>query len=350
MLMNWIGSCNSVIIRYQGVIVDHCLFAVKADSHASNGRLFLHQRHSGASPPRHLIIKVRHGLLFITAVVLVFVWANYIFLPNDIPVQIVPTYPIQIASDLTTVLTPLVLQNHDAQMDDANAIVKRAYERTYGKILPCDNDMNGEDCITKTMTHFKPPIKKDEKNLPSLQTSIPWWFQTLLRDLPGSGVYAGWSMMNSVSPPIQFCGIPKIGSSQWNKLFCILNDDRNKISDCNSEKGENDDDGWNCWAKCIYTTAEEGTLPEDAPKVVFLRDPLERLLSAYLNKCEDTFFRLGEKHCEPVEIFGRQYNETDLFGHIEDSHQQMFAAYLDIMPLRWNLHVIPQAFSCDLYR
>ena len=114
--------------------------------------------------------------------------------------------------------------------------------------------------------------------------------------------------------------------------------------------GENDDDGWNCWAKCIYTTAEEGTLPEDAPKVVFLRDPLERLLSAYLNKCEDTFFRLGEKHCEPVEIFGRQYNETDLFGHIEDSHQQMFAAYLDIMPLRWNLHVIPQAFSCDLYR
>jgi hypothetical protein len=28
----------------------------------------------------------------------------------------------------------------------------------------------------------------------------------------------------------------------------------------------------------------------------------------------------------------------------------MFAAYLDVMPLSWNMHFIPQAFSCDLYR
>lgn len=313
----------------------------------SSGRLFLHRRQSGTSSSRHLI-RIEYGLLFIT--VSAFVGVNYIFWPNDIPVQIVPSHPIQaFASDLTAALTPLVSQPFNSQIEDADAIVKRAYERTYGKILPCEDDLNGEECIMKTMTHFKPPTKEDGK-MHSIRTSIPWWFQTLLRDLPDSGVYESWSTMNSASPPMQFCGIPKIGSSQWNKLFCMLNDERNNIHDCESKKGEEDDDGWECWAKCEYTTAAEGTVPADAPKIVFLRDPLERLLSAYLNKCDDTFFRLGENHCEPVEIFAREYNETDLFGHIKDSDQQMFSAYLDIMPLRWNLHVIPQAFSCDLYR
>ena len=35
---------------------------------------------------------------------------------------------------------------------------------------------------------------------------------------------------------------------------------------------------------------------------------------------------------------------------MEDNKQQMFAAYVDVMPLSWNLHVVPQAVICDLYR
>jgi len=43
-------------------------------------------------------------------------------------------------------------------------------------------------------------------------------------------------------------------------------------------------------------------------------------------------------------------HEPLLLQDIRDNDQQFFAAYVDILPLKWNLHVIPQAVTCDLYR
>merc|ERR1719253_1342715 len=32
------------------------------------------------------------------------------------------------------------------------------------------------------------------------------------------------------------------------------------------------------------------------------------------------------------------------------SDKELFAAYVDLLPLHWNVHFVPQALFCDLYR
>eukprot|EP00970_Alexandrium_tamarense_P001101 scaffold114_cov200-Alexandrium_tamarense.AAC.71 len=193
---------------------------------------------------------------------------------------------------------------------------------------------------------------QDETDTTTLPPSIPWWFQTLLRDLPKNGAYGWWQTLTTANPPLQFCSIAKNGSTEWHEVFCRLNGSE-KIFKENGIK--NDDE---CLLNCDNFQAPEGTLPFNVPRVVFIRDPLERLLSSYLNKCQDESRRNEEGHCEPNIIFrDRQMNHREgndaiepLLEDIEDNNKQLFAAYLDIMPLKWNLHVTPQAFACDLYR
>lgn len=35
---------------------------------------------------------------------------------------------------------------------------------------------------------------------------------------------------------------------------------------------------------------------------------------------------------------------------LQNRDKEMFAAYVDLMPLKWNVHFVPQAITCDLYR
>lgn len=75
-----------------------------------------------------------------------------------------------------------------------------------------------------------------------------------------------------------------------------------------------------------------------------LRDPLERLLSGYLSKCVVPKRRSVEGHCEPNSVF----NGTDLTLRIREDRRQMFAAYVDGLPLRWNAHFFPQSMYCGV--
>ena len=89
-------------------------------------------------------------------------------------------------------------------------------------------------------------------------------------------------------------------------------------------------------------------MPEDAPRAVFLRDPLERLLSGYLDKCYKMNVRRNEKHCEPNVVFnmpkglaeglnrdGKQKKEyPSLLDGLEGKDKLMFAAYVDVLPLK----------------
>jgi len=88
---------------------------------------------------------------------------------------------------------------------------------------------------------------------------------------------------------------------------------------------------------------------------VFLRDPLERFLSAFINKCET---HVHEGHCEPTVLF--QNRSSDILRGIKNGKQlmlakndkqRMFAAYVDTCPFSWNVHFFPQALYCNgLYR
>jgi len=73
-----------------------------------------------------------------------------------------------------------------------------------------------------------------------------------------------------------------------------------------------------------------------------------------LDKCTKPAMRRNERHCEPNEVFNPDPKGDPkilpLTTNIEESGKQLFAAYLDTMPLKWNVHFVPQALMCDLYR
>jgi len=101
-------------------------------------------------------------------------------------------------------------------------------------------------------------------------------------------------------------------------------------------------------------------MPADAPWAVFVRDPLERLLSGYLDKCYNPETRQDEGHCEPNVVFnpmkGLANAENNAYANlldgldIEGQEKAMFGAYVDVLPLKWNEHFVPQALHCDLHR
>ena len=140
-------------------------------------------------------------------------------------------------------------------------------------------------------------------------------------------------------------------TTEWRRVFCDLNED-----ECQSADGVNYLHGCTVvlpGRRCAVQTKKH--VPSDAPHAVFLRDPLERVLSGFLDKCAREWQRTRERHCEPNEVFntgeegwGDQKVSPTL--DFEKNPKQYFAAYLDIMPLKWNLHFIPQALYCDLYR
>jgi hypothetical protein len=117
-----------------------------------------------------------------------------------------------------------------------------------------------------------------------------------------------------------------------------------------------------------------------------------------LNKCVIARTRQVEKHCEPNIVFNARPNMMDekgvtypsLLEHLEGKDKQMFAAYVDVLPLKvrspglfflnifffiypklkkicrglvimmhfcvvvrptkWNVHFLPQAIVCNLHQ
>lgn len=225
--------------------------------------------------------------------------------------------------------------------DEADYIVRTSYEKSYAHILPCEDLYIEKQCMTQSFNYF------NDENAPS----TPWWFKTLLRDVSSNGAYGAWHHFSTTDPAVNFCSIEKVGTSEWRRVFCDLNAD-----EC--PEHVNGTYPSHCrpilpGRRCALQTAKR--VPEDAPHAVFLRDPLERLLSGFMDKCVRQINRIHEKHCEPNEVFnvgdnGWGQNKVSPTIDFEKNPKQFFAAYLDIMPLKWNLHFVPQALYCDLYR
>lgn len=159
--------------------------------------------------------------------------------------------------------------------------------------------------------------------------SFPWWFRTLLRDSTDRKVlHAGWHNITLTEPSLQVCAIEKIGCTEWKRLQCAVHDKvPGKGVDC-----------------------EPDVMPkEPPPRMVILRDPLERFLSAFTDKC---LRRVGEMHCEPLDVFHQQKDMTeasrrdraltpDIAAELKTDDQLFFESYVDTMPLRWNVHFFP---------
>ncbi|KAL7522447.1 hypothetical protein ACHAWX_007130 [Stephanocyclus meneghinianus] len=257
---------------------------------------------------------------------------------------------------------PLYRKGRTNPMDEADFIIQRAYAETYARMAPCTDEQIETDCIQTVVNHFnQQKIDKNQQileyssrnesmssNSESKLTPLPWWFQTLLRDIPINGAFGFWHHFSTTSttPPIKFCAIGKNGSTEWRKVFKALN--AHEFKDLQKSK---------------FNTRKQ--LSEDVPQTVFLRDPLERLLSAYLDKCVKDSVRRTQGHCEPNAIFASDWMAKTvkqpaddktvislpiLFDAAQDADKEMFAAYVDVFPLKWNVHFVPQAIFCDLYR
>eukprot|EP00956_Cyclotella_meneghiniana_P026206 scaffold56133_cov71-Cyclotella_meneghiniana.AAC.5 len=266
-----------------------------------------------------------------------------------------------------------ITQNDNGPMDEADFIIQRAYAESYGRMADCNDDLVESACIQMIVDQFKQQsteynrqsIDSDNLNVSAIQP-LPWWFQTLLRDIPTNGAYGFWHHFSTSStvPPMKFCAIGKNGSTEWRKVFKALNAPEFgglEKSKYNTKKLLDDDS------------------TEMIPQTVFLRDPLERLLSAYLDKCVKDNIRRTQGHCEPNAIFAKDWmnrraakadkstiksdgannkpkdDKEEILSpqHDEvsqDVDKEMFAAYVDLFPLKWNVHFVPQAIFCDLYR
>jgi hypothetical protein len=147
-----------------------------------------------------------------------------------------------------------------------------------------------------------------------------------------SGLFGSWHYVRIENPPMNFCSIEKVACTEWRAMGCALN----------KNMGSND---------CSPPT--RGKPGQDAPRAVFLRDPLERFLSGFMNKCVNPGNRKLEKHCEPKAIYFSDHMErTDespenLVEELLIDPRVMFEAYVDTIPLKWNLHFFPESLNCD---
>jgi len=238
-----------------------------------------------------------------------------------------------------------------SKQDVAQAIVEQTYKDTFAHIVEnCPNSMKHKECCLRfyNLDTEATPNNNSTMN----HTAQHWWFRSMIRDAynlekserPSRLDDNTFHVAQTSNPNVSMCKIEKIGSSTWSKVFRQLNNNKvgNKLQ---SGKGPIMD------------------LPgskEESPSVVIFRDPLERFLSAYIDKCVTSFRRTGEieNHCEPSIIFNEKEKKSTKSSRefvkgfvFEKDHKAMFSAYVDIMPLKWNMHFFPQSLYCNgVYR
>jgi Sulfotransferase family len=173
----------------------------------------------------------------------------------------------------------------------------------------------GEDAVTRTKIQ-----------------NWPWWMKTMIRDMeyPRGGLFGLWHQLQFHHPrSLQLCVYEKGGTKKFRNAHCrnINNDEvptqPRQMSNCYLKQRQFD--------------------PNDVTdRVVFLRDPLDRFLSGFLDKC----VRRGDAvdHCEPTTVF---YNtSTSPVHHLLWDKKFFFDMYVDTLGLKFNMHFFPQALQC----
>ena len=312
---------------------------------------------------------------------------------------------------------PNMKMQQQQPIDEAQFIIQKSYAESYGRMMSCEPHIIEKDCIklviddimmkqqqaylnnvngssANTMNATSP---EDVIAIPKVSSSLvshnskstyfqqqipddhpyPWWFTTLLRDILTNGAYGPWHHFSTVgtTPPIRFCAMGKNACTEWRRVFKALN--APEFCSDGDEKEKSNHGGGGAGGECqsqFNTATPLSHDPNTVPNAVFIRDPLERLLSAYLDKCIKPNIRRSQGHCEPNTIFGVDYLEwiadksnnnkqegnsndevatkplPDLMQTLQNRDKELFAAYVDLLPLKWNVHFVPQAITCDLYR
>jgi Sulfotransferase family len=200
--------------------------------------------------------------------------------------------------------TNVVARAFDASQCSAKTIVRNAYARHYRAFVnSCKADKPYKQCLVNAT---------DE--------SAPWWLQRLLND-PKHKFVRDYHKMIFDDPKLRVCKIERVGSNEWTQISS------NYFAEQASLSGNSTD------------ILKFGWKPEtdDAPQAVFLRDPLDRFLSSYVEKC----VKDGKaSNCELV--------SPDLLTiRSAFTERQAFASFVQTFPLLWGVYFVPQALFCD---
>ena len=212
-------------------------------------------------------------------------------------------------------------------------IMKRSYDKTYALLEGCPRETTLKTCIV------------DLYKAQNVSSNLPWWFRTLLRDGSTYILHGDWHNLTLAKNAIEVCAIEKVGSTEWREVSCEVNKGLSK-------------------SKAHYCKADKKFMPKTVDKIVFLRDPLTRFLSAFINKCVSECHygrpcRVSEKHCEPERLFAYYKEKNDNSTHRDDmliddfvkDRRLFFQAYVELVALKWNVHFYPQSLYCNgLYR
>eukprot|EP00978_Attheya_sp_CCMP212_P049033 scaffold607408_cov173-Attheya_sp.AAC.1 len=194
----------------------------------------------------------------------------------------------------------------------AQSIVQDAYQTVYAPFVQnCTKDKDYYTCLQES----EAAAAANHDSVPS-----PWWFRHLIRQVPHplSGISALWHFLWFDDPPVKFCTIEKVGTRSWRDMHIEYH------------HGNVTGKYW------------ESAKPNmsNVPMAVFTRDPLERFLSAFMNKCLLNSLAVSEKHCQP-----ESENIIEFRKGLTD--HQHFDSFVSIMPLSWNVHFAPQAMYCN---
>ena len=208
----------------------------------------------------------------------------------------------------------------------AERIIRQSFDATYAQLtaINCPKRLRAGACYQTLLRRTRPATG---------EPPLPWWFRTVLQQ---STIIASqwWMLLKSNDPPLRQCQLPKVGSKQWSVFMHMMNGDPNP----NHPDSKNTTNSWN----------ERGK-NDAGPKFVVLRDPLERYLSAFLDKCANSK-SVWQKHCEPWDVF-RPDSGNVMMKELKDDDRVLFEAFVNASPLKWNMHFLPQALLCDgLYR
>lgn len=166
---------------------------------------------------------------------------------------------------------------------------------------------------------------RNHGNYTSIKRTTPWWFDTMIRDSRSAELHGRWHILHFPEPALRMCVAEKAGCKQWRQVHCIANNATPELTGC--------------------TPYFMGV--GEAQHGVFLRDPLERFLSGFLDKCTGLSF---DPHCEPLSVFMDPVTKLTS-NFVSHDHRKLFEIFVDAMPLKWNFHMYPQSFYCGgLYR
>ena len=191
-------------------------------------------------------------------------------------------------------------QQQQQPYDEANYIIHKSYSETYARMYNCPDDIIEKQCILQIVEKQTEQLQLQNQNTTNFNTNAkyqvpidhpyPWWFQSLLRDVPTNGAYGFWHHFSTIATksPIKYCAIGKNGSTEWRKIFKELN----APEFCN----DNEKDRYKC---SKFNTATK--LGDDVAKTVFIRDPLERCKLGFLYVVLFLFLCLAQQslhtHC-----------------------------------------------------